>query len=236
MESILQFAILAILGLLGGVLAGVVGVGGGAIFIPGLVYIVGWGIKDAIAASLMITIFSSFSGTIRNAWSEDPIHWRVAALLASTVAQVAFAGLLLALSYPMARGSSSSSEGGRKMPLSLVLVAGIGIGVLAGLVGIGGGGMMVPLMVLGFGLSTKRAVSTSLAVTFCTSVMASIGYIATCFGDLLSLPPLIVGSVLGPLLGVRLREWLPEKAIRIGFAGLMVVVALRTLGSATGIL
>jgi uncharacterized membrane protein YfcA len=95
---------------------------------------------------------------------------------------------------------------------------------------------MVPLMVLGFGLSTKRAVSTSLAVTLCTSVVASIGYITTGFGDLLSLPPLLVGSILGPLLGVRLREWLPEKAIRIGFAGFMVVVALRTLGSATGIL
>jgi len=254
MESILQFAILAILGLLGGVLAGVVGVGGGAIFIPGLVYVAGWGIKDAIAASLMITIFSSFSGTIRNAWSEDPVHWRVAALLASTVApasligvfinnvspetvaQVTFAGLLLVLSYPIARGSSRSSEGGRKMPLSLVLVAGIGIGTLSGLVGVGGGGMTVPLMVLGFGLSTKRAVSTSLAVTLCTGTVASIGYITTGFGDFLSLPPLIVGSILGPLLGVRLREWLPEKAIRVGFAGFMVVVALRTLGSATGIL
>jgi|SRR5215208_4521129 len=254
MESILQFAILAILGLLGGVLAGAVGVGGAAIFIPALVYVVGWGIKDAIAASLMITIFSSLSGTIRNAWSEDPVDWRVAALLASTVApasligvfinnispetvaQVTFAGLLLALSYPMARGSSSPSEGGRKIPLSLVLVAGIGIGTLSGLVGVGGGGMTVPLMVLGFGLSTKRAVSTSLAVTLCTGTVASIGYITTGFGDFLSLPPLIVGSILGPLLGVRLREWLPEKAIRVGFAGFMVVVALRTLGSATGIL
>jgi uncharacterized membrane protein YfcA len=73
------------------------------------------------------------------------------------------------------------------MPLSLVLVAGIGIGVLAGLVEIGGGGITVLLMVLGFGLSTKRAISTSLAVTLCTGVMASIGYIATGFGDLLSL-------------------------------------------------
>src|SRR5829696_2734531 len=122
------------------------------------------------------------------------------------------------------------------LQFAILAILGLLGGVPAGRVGIGGGGMMVPLMVLGFGLSTKRAVSTSLAVTLCMGVMASIGYIATGFGDLLSLPPLIVGSVLGPLLGVRLREWLPEKAIRIGFAGLMVVVALRTLGSATGIL
>src|SRR5215212_3655616 len=144
MESIMQFAVLAMLGLLGGVLAGVVGVGGAAIFIPAIFYVVGWGIKDAIAASLMITIFSSLSGTIRNAWSEDPVDWRVAALLASAVApasligvfinnvspeavaQVAFAGVLLALSYPTARGSPS--EGGCKIPLYLILVAGVGIG------------------------------------------------------------------------------------------------------------
>jgi len=254
MESIMQFAVLAILGLLGGLLAGVVGVGGAAIFIPALVYAVGWGIKDAIAASLMITIFSSLSGTLRNTWSEDPVDWRVAALLASTVApasligvfinnvspeavaQIAFAGLLLTLSYPTARGSSNPSERGRKIPLSLVLLAGVGIGTLSGLVGVGGGGTTVPLMVLGLGLSTKRAVSTGLAVTLCTAIVASIGYITTGFGDVLSLPPLIVGSILGPLLGVRLREWLPEKAVRVGFAGFMVAVALRTLASATGIL
>jgi uncharacterized protein len=73
-------------------------------------------------------------------------------------------------------------------------------------------------------------------VTLCTAVVASVGYLTTGLGDLLSLPPLILGSVLGPLLGVRLRERLPEKVIRVGFAGFMVIVALRTLGDAAGIL
>ena len=138
----------------------------------------------------------------------------------------------MALAYPTARGRRGPSGGEHRIPLALVLLAGIGIGALSGLVGVGGGGMTVPLMVLGLGLTTKRAVSTSLAVTLCTGIVASIGYITTGFGDLLSLPPLIVGSMLGPLLGVHLRERLPEKAIRVGFAGFMVVVALRILGDA----
>ena len=252
--DVLQLLILAALGFVGGVLAGVAGVGGGIVFVPTLVYVAGWNIKEAVAASFVIIVFSSLSGTIRNARSEDPTDWRAAALFALTVApasligvfisnissvsvvQVTFAGILLALAYPTARGSSGPSESGRKIPVVLVLVAGVGIGALSGLVGVGGGGMTVPLMVLGLGLATKRAVSTSLAITFCTGVVASIGYIATGFGDLLRLPPLILGSVLGPLLGVRLRERLPEKAIRLGFAGFMVIVALRTLGSAAGIL
>lgn len=125
MEGVPQLLVLGILGLLGGVLAGIVGVGGATIFIPALVYVAGWGIKDAVAASLMITVFSSISGTLRNAWSEDPSDWRVAALLASTMApasllgvfinnvapkevvQIAFAALLLALAYPTARGRRS---------------------------------------------------------------------------------------------------------------------------------
>lgn len=91
-------------------------------------------------------------------------------------------------------------------------------------------------MTLGFGLSTKRAVSTSLAVVMFTGIVASIGYFTTGFIDYLSLPPLVVGSMAGAWLGVRLRDRLPEKAIRLGFAGLMVFVALRTAVDALGIL
>jgi uncharacterized protein len=249
----LQLLILAVLGLLGGVLAGVAGVGGGIVFVPTLVYMAGWGIKEAVAASFVIIVFSSLSGTIRSARSQDPVDWRAAALFASTVApasligvfissvspaavvQVAFAGVILALAYPTARGGGPSVDG-RKIPVALVLLAGVGIGALSGLVGVGGGVVMVPLMVLGMGLSTKRAASTSLAVILFTGIVASVGYIATGFSDLISLPPLVVGSIAGAWLGVRLREWLPEGTVRVGFACLMVVIALRTLGEAAGIL
>lgn len=253
--DVLQLLILAALGLLGGVLAGVAGVGGGLVFVPTLVYVAGWDIKEAVAASFVIIVFSSLSGTLRNVRSEDPADWRAAGIFASTVApasligvylsnvspasvvQFAFAGVLLALAYPTARGSSGpSDEERRKIPLSLVLLAGVGIGALSGLVGVGGGVVMVPLMVLGMNLTTKRAVSTSLAVILLTGIVASVGYIATGFSDLFSLAPLVVGSMAGAWLGVRLRDWLPEKAIRVGFACLMVVVALRTMGDATGIL
>lgn len=252
--DIWELLILMVLGGVGGMLAGVAGVGGGLVFVPALVYVAGWEIKEAVAASFVIIVFSSLSGTIRNARSEDPVNWRAAAILASTVApasligvyvstvspaavvQAVFAGVLLALAYPTVRGSSGPSESGRKIPIALVLLAGVGIGTLSGLVGVGGGVVMVPLMVLGLGLSTKRAVSTSLAVVLATGVVASIGYIATGFSDLLSLLPLVVGSMVGAWFGVRVREWLPDKAIRYVFGAFMVVVALRTLGSAVGIL
>jgi uncharacterized membrane protein YfcA len=74
--------------------------------------------------------------------------------------------------------------------------------------------LLVPLMVLGLGLQTKRAVSTSLVVVLCTAIVGAAGYIATGFREeLLSLPPLIVGSMLGAWFGVRLRELAPQRVI-----------------------
>src|SRR4028119_1629785 len=74
--DLLQLLILAVLGTLGGALSGVAGVGGGIVFVPTLVYAAGWDIKEAVAASLVIVIFSSLSGTVRNQRSEDPVDWR----------------------------------------------------------------------------------------------------------------------------------------------------------------
>jgi uncharacterized protein len=251
----LEFLFLGIFGVIGGILSGLVGVGGGIVFVPGLLYVGGWRIQEAVAASLVIIIFSSLSGTIRNARSADPVNWRVAALLSLAVApssligvlisrvspeivvKVAFAALLLALAYPTARGGGDY-DSDKRIPFPLVFVAGIFIGTISGLVGVGGGVVMVPLMVLGMGLTTKGAVSTSLAVVMFTGIVGAAGYVATGFRDvqeLLSLPPLIIGSVIGAPLGVRTRDWLPESAVSIGFGVLMVIVALRLLGEVFGV-
>ena len=250
--DLLHLVFLGVVGVVGGILSGLVGVGGGIVFVPGLVYVAGWQIKEAVAASLVIIIFSSLSGTIRNARSEDPVDWRVAGLLSLAVApasligvaisrvssemvvEVAFATVLLALAYPTARSRQQFDES-KKIPLPLVFVVGIFIGALSGLVGVGGGVVMVPLMVLGMGIATKRAISTSLAVILFTGLVGAAGYIATGFRgaqDLLSLPPLIVGSMIGAPLGVQIREFLPERAVRVVFAVFMVVVALRLLSEA----
>jgi uncharacterized membrane protein YfcA len=64
------------------------------------------------------------------------------------------------------------------------------------------------------------------------------GYVATGFRapqQLLSLPSMKVGSVIGAPLGVRTRDWLPESVVRIGFGVFMVIVALRLFGEAVGI-
>ena len=247
--DLLELLILSLAGLFGGVLAGLFGVGGGAVFVPALVYAAGWKIGEAAAASLVIIVFSALSGTLRSMRGEAPVDWRAAAIFSSVVApsaligvavsrfapevvtQLVFAGFLLALAYPTARSGSRYREniGTSRIPLALTLLGGVGAGTLAGLIGIGGAALTVPLIMWGFGLPPKTAVSTSLAVTLFIGVVGAAGYIVTGFDRLSGLPPLIVGSMLGAWAGVRIRERLPEIVLQRAFAAFMVLVAVRVL-------
>lgn len=241
-----QLIILGLLGLFGGSLAGLVGIGGAAIFVPALIYVAGWDIKVAVGASLVITVFTAFSGTVRGIRSEDSVDWRVFAVLSCVIApstlagvaisrfspeivvEVVFAVFLLALAYPTGRARTGTG-GGRRIHPAFVMAAGVGIGVLAGLIGIGGAALTIPLMMLGFGLRFKVAVATSLAMNFLTGVAGAGGYLATGIVDLGSLPPLILGAAAGAWVGVSLRDRTPEMLIRRGFAIFMVLTALRIL-------
>ncbi len=249
-----QYLILGLLGLFGGALSGLVGIGGAAIFVPSLLYVAGWDIHEAVGASLVITVFTALSGTLRGIRSEDPISWKTFALLSCVVApstlvgvaisrfspeslvQIVFAAFLLFLAYPTARGRSRPSGDARRLHPAFVLLGGVGIGILAGLTGIGGAALMISLMVFGFGLGFKTAIATSLAVNVLTGIAGAAGYLAAGLVELGSLPTLIVGAVLGAWVGVSLRDRLPEMVLRRGFALVMVVVAVRImLDAASGL-
>jgi uncharacterized protein len=248
-----QFLILGLAGLFGGVLAGLFGVGGGTVFVPALVYAAGWSISEAVAASLVIIVFSALSGTLRSMRSEVPVDWKAAGLFSATVApsaligvaisqyfsetitQLVFAGFLLTLAYPTARSGKRYRENvrGSTHPI-LALIGGIGAGTLAGLIGIGGAALTIPLLIFGFGLNPKTAISTSLVVTLAISIVGAAGYVATGFDRFAGLPPLIVGSMIGAWPGVRIRERLGETVLQRAFAAYMVVVAALIFIDAAG--
>ena len=61
--------------------------------------------------------------------------------------------------------------------LSLILVLlGIAIGLFASIIGLGGGFLIVPILILIFGLPTKNAIAISLVAICGTTISATIGY------------------------------------------------------------
>jgi uncharacterized membrane protein YfcA len=114
--------------------------------------------------------------------------------------------------------------------LVVVLVAaGVASGALAGLLGVGGGVFMVPLLVLVAGLDQHEAAATSLCVIVPTALVASRVLAKRGIGDITR--SLALGSVgaLGAVGGVLLALALPEEALRIVFAAFLAVVGLRLL-------
>jgi uncharacterized membrane protein YfcA len=111
----------------------------------------------------------------------------------------------------------------------LVLV-GLGVGFLTGFFGVGGGFLIVPALVVILGVPMHLAVGTSLLAI---ALNALWGLIANLQFGTLDWPLTLVfaaGGVGGVLAGGRLAGRLPDRALRIAFALLIVGVAVYTLG------
>jgi uncharacterized protein len=110
---------------------------------------------------------------------------------------------------------------------------GLAAGVIAGLLGVGGGVIMVPGLVLFLGLSQIEAEATSLLAIVPTAIVGA--WRQDRYGNVRRRDAAIVGvlSIGGGSAGVAAANVLPERALRLGFATLMVVVAARLIRRAT---
>jgi uncharacterized membrane protein YfcA len=109
----------------------------------------------------------------------------------------------------------------------LLRLAAIGTaaGVFSGLLGVGGGTVIVPLLIFWFGFGERLATGTSLAAIVLIAALASAGQglygnVDVVKGLLLAIP-----AVGGVILGTALQQRLPERAISLLFALLLVSIA-----------
>ena len=111
-----------------------------------------------------------------------------------------------------------------------LLLLGVAAGALSGLVGIGGGIVLVPALVIGLGLSQHTAQGTSLAVL----AMPVVGLGAWQYyqKDHVNFPYALIiaaGFVVGGLFGGKLANALPAEAIRKVFAVLLLGIGVKML-------
>jgi len=234
------------LSLLIGVSLGLLGGGGSILTTPILVYALGVEPKTAIASSLLVVGVTSLAALGQHA-RDGNVDWRVglvfgaagmlgayaggvvAGFLSATVLLVLFAAMMLATSVAMFRGRSAAAPVTRPAGWMIVL-DGLVVGAVTGLVGAGGGFLVVPALTLLGGLPMRRAVGTSLLVIALKSFAGYAGHAGH-----VQIDPYLVGvvaasAVVGSLVGGRLGSLVSPDALRRGFAGFVLVMALFVLG------
>jgi uncharacterized protein len=220
----LLIAELLALGMVGGFLAGLLGVGGGMMMVPFLTAIVSnrgvplaMAVKIAIATSMATILFTSLS-SLRAHHRLGAVRWDLVRGLAPGIllgglasgagAFALFKGQGLALFFAAFIGWSAVNmfrkrepRPGREMPgLAGQTAAGAAIGFLSGLLGAGGAFMSVPFMVW-CSVPIRHAVGTSAAIGFPIALAATAGYIVSGW-NLPSALPGVVGYLYLPALAV----------------------------------
>jgi uncharacterized protein len=109
-----------------------------------------------------------------------------------------------------------------------LVILGIIAGVLSSMVGIGGGIVIVPTLVLAFGLSQHNAQGTTLAMlSFPVALIGAVNYYKKGLVDWRIAIILALGFVIGGYFGSKIALDMPEKMIKRFFACLMIVVAFK---------
>jgi uncharacterized protein len=236
------------LGLFVGIVLGIVGGGGSIIAVPALVYGAGMSPAEAIPTSLLVVGISSLAALIprlRDGINSPvvllvgaagiPAAWGGTAagrLLDPNILMLAFAvimviaGIRMLIRTTETEGSCSTGPNRAFRSCAPKAVgAGVLVGFLTGLLGVGGGFLITPALTLFLGLRMKQAVGSSLAIIVINSA-AGFGAHATGFTiDWPSVLSFAVPAILGTLLAARLARYLNDKHIRISFAVLIFTVA-----------
>jgi uncharacterized membrane protein YfcA len=116
---------------------------------------------------------------------------------------------------------------GRRRTLVL-LAAGFGIGTITGFLGVTGGFLIVPVLVMAGGLDIHRAAATSLAVSAVNCAAGLLGHLHAQRIELESSLPFLGMTIAGMLVGMATAHRVPARRLEQGFAALVLAVALAT--------
>jgi uncharacterized protein len=236
LDLALGFAIGLSLGLLGG--------GGSILTVPALVYLVGQSPQAAVTTSLAIVGANSMLGAFFHQ-RQGSLDWKVAAifggagmlvayfagglshLFSSAMLMVMFAFLMLVIGTLMIFQREKKPSLLNSQPRWWVsLLSGAGVGLLTGVLGVGGGFLIVPALVMLVGLPMYQAVATSLVIIAANSLAGLLGHIQSGVLDLSLILVFVLAGLFGTLVGSRFAHRLPARQLRQAFAVFVVLLAV----------
>ena len=235
-------------GVAAGFIAGLFGVGGGIFIAPGLMLLGGFHQRVAHGTSLATSALFAAAGVVAYALN-DALDVVAAALIFAgsglgvvagvellnrvriRTLQVAFVLLLAVTAGRMLAGTAEATG-----ELSLTVAAAFGlvgcgvlVGLVAGLMGVGGGVIVVPALVLLFELGDVTAKGTSLLVVLPTAVVGTLRNLRNDNVDLRGALVIGAGGMLSAFGGGMLAGVIPSSVSSVLFAGLLIVIALRMI-------
>lgn len=239
-----------VLAALVGVSLGLLGGGGSILTVPILTYVLGMSTHEAISASLFIVGVTSIAAMVGHARS-GKVKWRsgaefgaagmvgafvgaqLGAIIPSAVLMIIFAVVMLLAAAAMIRGRKPSrGEGGqisqRARTLQMI-ISGTVVGIMTGLVGVGGGFLIVPALVLFTGLPMATAVGTSLLVIALNSAAGFAGTMLTVTLDWPVILAFTVIAIAGSFAGLVLAKRIPGHTLRKGFGFFVLVMGILVL-------
>ncbi|MBI4543740.1 MAG: sulfite exporter TauE/SafE family protein [Gemmatimonadetes bacterium] len=256
-------------GLAVGVLAGLVGIGGGVLMVPLLYFFYGHverggaellpalQVPVAHATSLFIIVPTAIWGTVAYhrhrlvAWrialpmaaasaAAAVLGTRLALLLPASALKAAFGALLLGLAADLLHRQHGALAPAAVRP-GLTVLAGVLVGLLSALLGVGGGLIAIPLLVYVVRLELPRVTATSLAIVAFAAAAGALGYIVQGW-NVPELPPenlgyvdplvallMLVGSLPAVRWGTALNRRLQPRALRAAFALLFTLLGLELI-------
>jgi len=238
-----------VIGLVAGIFGGLVGLGGGVVMIPLMVGILKMGQHKAHGTSLVALVFTGLSGAFTYAL-KGSVDVAGSMLLAVTAIFTARAGAhfahalpewklkksfggfliivsLLLLAKPYIAAAGTAAGGWEK--IVVLLITGIFTGFLSGMMGVGGGTIMVPAMVLLAGFNQHTAQGTSLLAMIPAGGVGAFTHWKLGNVSVGLLPWLIPGILAGTYLGATLAHVLSEAVLRIAFALILIWTGVRYL-------
>ena len=266
MDFILYIGVLLLTGAIVGFASGLLGVGGGFIMVPIQFFLLTslgvdptTAIRVAFGTSLAVILPTAISGALGHARRGVVVYRPMilmgisglfAALIGGTVAantpgiylKIIFGILVLISGIWMLIAKYPEVCGEPKKGFINYIFIGFITGLLSGLLGVGGGVVLVPILIIIMGYSMIKAVGTSTAVIVFTSLGGIISYTMNGF-NVAGLPPFSIGyvniiqfavlsiiSVPMAQIGVKASHKLPEKQLRYIFIFVMFYIALKMIG------
>ncbi len=240
-----SMAPIVVVGLLAGFLAGLFGVGGGILIVPGLVLAAHMAQRLAHGTSLAAVVPISVASLVTYA-VHDNVDWSVALWLAIGAVAGAIIGthllhvlphrtlailfivVLVASALRLFLAADADGRGDlTPASVGLLLIVGLITGILAGLLGVGGGIVMVPAMILLFGIEPVIAKGTSAAVIIAAAVMGTWRNRVNDNTDLRAAAVIGASGIMTAALGGVLADRMSDDLSNVLFASLLLIVAAR---------